>query len=475
MTNKTTPKFVIINAPMPVSQYPIKSTHTMNDPIGITIHETDNNASARNEAAYMQRNIAWTSFHWVVDENEIINCAPMDRNTWHAGDGSGKGNMKTISIEICRNYRVSDYNNYYKARANAEKLVGWLMYIFDFNTNQIYMHRDWSGKHCPRVMIDQGYFPSFKQNAEAHKNSYKVATTAPITQPTQSFTSVSVGQKVKIKDDAAKYANVDKAIPSWVKNQTHTVYQVDNNNQRALLKEIFSWVRFADLAGYQGSAANPTPQPTTIKVGDMVTVKQGAKSYEGATVISDWYRVPKRVDSLYGNRAVLDINNWITAFNVNDLVKASAATSPAAPAPKPAPTPAPTQIKVGTQVTATGQVFGDSYGGRYGGTTTVTGQVTYHNPNGTKPYHVGKVGWFAAKDVKAVGAAPAPAPAPKPAPKAIGRGSRVYVTGQVFGDSYGGRPGITINQYGYVTYINPGAPKPYHIDNLGWVAAKDVK
>jgi len=53
-----------------------------------------------------------------------------------------------------------------------------------------------------------------------------------------------VGQKVKVKKTATKYAT-GQTIPSWVKGQTYTVQQVKSD--RVLLKEIISWVYKKDV------------------------------------------------------------------------------------------------------------------------------------------------------------------------------------------------------------------------------------
>lgn len=454
MTNKKPIGFTILNAPMPLAQYPIKSTYAMPNPIGVTIHETDSNASARQEIAYMQGNTNWVSFHFAVDEKEIVQGAPLDRVTWQSGDGNGNGNMRTISIEICRNYRTDDLTNYYAARANAEKLVGWLLYVYGWDAKNIYTHNDWSGKNCPRVIRREGYLNTFKQKAVEYRDQYTAVTPEPV-QPTP-ITKLEVGQKVKIKANATTYQNVNANIPNWVKKQTHTILQADVSNERVLLKEIYSWVRMTDIEGFEGNVA-PAPG---IKLGDMVIVKRGAKSYDGANVIQDWYTVPKRVDALKGNRAVLDIGGWITPFKVSDLTKYTAA-----PAPKPAEPAKPT-IQKGSNVTANGKTYRDSYGGGYGGIKNVKGKVTYLNLGAPYPYHVASTGWFAAKDVKLVAAA---------APRTYKVGDRVHVNGRLHVNSAGANPGATINRVGYITYTNPGSKFPYHIDNVGWVAAKDVK
>lgn len=57
-------------------------------------------------------------------------------------------------------------------------------------------------------------------------------------------TDFKVGQKVKVKTSAKKYAT-DEDIPDWVKGRTYTIQQVKSD--RVLLKEITSWVYKKDV------------------------------------------------------------------------------------------------------------------------------------------------------------------------------------------------------------------------------------
>ena len=83
------------------SKYNIKCPYTMNAEF-IVVHNTANDASARNEVAYMIRNNNSVSFHYAIDDKEIVQGIPENRNAWHAGDGgNGKGNRKGLSVEIC--------------------------------------------------------------------------------------------------------------------------------------------------------------------------------------------------------------------------------------------------------------------------------------------------------------------------------------------------------------------------------------
>ena len=82
--------------------------------------------------------------------------------------------------------------------------------------------------------------------------------------------TVRAGDIVKIK--GSKYATGQK-IPMWVKLKKHTVKSVSVN--KALLKEINSWVYTADLTVLQSSAK-------TVSVGSKVKIKPGA-TYGGLT------------------------------------------------------------------------------------------------------------------------------------------------------------------------------------------------
>lgn len=97
--------------------------------------------------------------------------------------------------------------------------------------------------------------------------------TAPAVKPSEdkpTAATVRAGDIVKIK--GSKYATGQK-IPFWVKLKSHTVKSISGN--RALLKEINSWVYTADLTVLQSSAK-------TVAVGSKVKIKPGA-TYGGLT------------------------------------------------------------------------------------------------------------------------------------------------------------------------------------------------
>ena len=73
----------IVENLVPKSKYNIKCPYEMS-PIGITVHNTANDASAMAEIKYMISNNAEVSFHYAVDDKEAVQGLPLNRNGWHA-------------------------------------------------------------------------------------------------------------------------------------------------------------------------------------------------------------------------------------------------------------------------------------------------------------------------------------------------------------------------------------------------------
>ena len=117
------------------------------NPIGISIHNTYNNASAKNEISYMKSNNNKVSFHIAVDDVEAIQGLPLDRNSWSCGDGSGQGNRNHISIEIC--YSKDGGTKFIAAEKRAAKVVAELLRKYGWGINRVKAHRDFANKNCP--------------------------------------------------------------------------------------------------------------------------------------------------------------------------------------------------------------------------------------------------------------------------------------------------------------------------------------
>jgi N-acetyl-anhydromuramyl-L-alanine amidase AmpD len=144
----------IIKQIVPESKYGIKCPYEM-IPTRIVVHNTANDATARNEIAYMTNNNYETSFHYAVDDKEIVQGLPLDRNGWHSSDGNGKGNREGIAIEIC--YSKSGGDRFIKAEQNAVDLIVYLLKKYNWGIDRVTKHQDYCGKYCPHRTLDMGW------------------------------------------------------------------------------------------------------------------------------------------------------------------------------------------------------------------------------------------------------------------------------------------------------------------------------
>ena len=133
--------------------------------------------------------------------------------------------------------------------------------------------------------------------------------TAPAVKPSEdkpTAATVRAGDIVKIK--GSKYATGQK-IPVWVKLKKHTVKSV--NGEKALLKEINSWVYTADLTVLQSSAK-------TVAVGSKVKIKPGA-TYGGLTSARG-AAIPREQLARTHTVGKIQKNNGVTEALLTDIV-----------------------------------------------------------------------------------------------------------------------------------------------------------
>lgn len=137
------------------SKYPLKCPYSMTAQF-IVVHNTANDASARNEVLYMTRNTSSTGFHYAIDDREVVQGIPETRNAFHAGDGAkGIGNRYGLSVEIC--YSKSGGERFLKAEANAVDFIADKLREKGWDISKVRKHQDFSGKYCPHRTLDLGW------------------------------------------------------------------------------------------------------------------------------------------------------------------------------------------------------------------------------------------------------------------------------------------------------------------------------
>ena len=119
----------------------------------ITIHNTDNTARGANSLAhakFVKRRDCRVSWHYTVDDLLCVKHLPLNEVGWHAA--SSEGNRKSIGIEICMHRGIDQA----AANERAAILTAILMYDLNIPLERVVTHHHWSGKNCPRLLLDDG-------------------------------------------------------------------------------------------------------------------------------------------------------------------------------------------------------------------------------------------------------------------------------------------------------------------------------
>ncbi|MGN9120122.1 N-acetylmuramoyl-L-alanine amidase [Turicibacter bilis] len=210
--------------------YSIKCPYSMTAEF-IVVHNTANDATAENEVAYMIGNKNQVSFHYAVDDQEVVQGIPITRNTWHAGDGNGEGNRKGISIEIC--YSKSGGTRFDQAEKNAAHFIATLLRERGWGIEKVKKHQDFRNKYCPHRTLDKGW-NGFLQMIKSYLNDI----------PVTSSSGYTVGERVRVKESATQYAT-GQALAWFVKGSIYEVTKVAGD--KLLLSDIISWVWIDDV------------------------------------------------------------------------------------------------------------------------------------------------------------------------------------------------------------------------------------
>lgn len=239
----------------PTSKKSIKFPYSMT-PTRIVVHNTANDASAANEIKYMISNNKEVSFHFAIDDKEVVQGLPLNVNAWHAGDGgSGKGNREGIAIEIC--YSKSGGARFIAAEKLAAKFIAQLLKERKWGIDKVTKHQDYNGKYCPHRTLDMGW-TRFLNMIKAELEGENKAVVG----------AINKNDLVKLASNATYYSG--KSVPSWVKNIKWYVSDVDGNRVVINKSEdgrysINSPVNIKYLTVVKKSATTTTKTNTTTK------------------------------------------------------------------------------------------------------------------------------------------------------------------------------------------------------------------
>ncbi|MCM3110694.1 N-acetylmuramoyl-L-alanine amidase [Lederbergia lenta] len=126
-------------------------------------------------------------------------------------------------------------------------------------------------------------------------------------------TGIKVGQKATLKSTASKYATGEN-IPVSIKGKAYTVQQIKSD--RVLLKEIYSWVRKADITG--GTSSAVATKPKKLKAGQRVKLKSSASKYAtGQNIPTSIKNKNYTIQQVKSDRVLLkEIYSWVKISDI---------------------------------------------------------------------------------------------------------------------------------------------------------------
>lgn len=248
---------------IPASKNSIKCPYAMT-PSYITIHNTANDASAKNEVSYMGNNNNQVSFHIAFDDLGGVQGIEFNRNAWHAGDGgNGNGNRKSIGVEIC--YSKSGGDRFRKAEINSAIWVAIELKKRGWGIDRVKRHKDWSGKNCPHRTIADGW-ERYLNLVKTYMGSAPAPTPTPTPAPGGSY-----------------YPKPSKNTSSI----TDALKSIGVDNSMANRKKIAS---ANGIAGYTGTASQNTKMLSLLNSGKL---KKVGASTPSAPTSNAYYPKPK--------------------------------------------------------------------------------------------------------------------------------------------------------------------------------------
>lgn len=312
---------------MPQDKYSIKCPYSMK-PEGITIHNTANDASAMSEISYMMNNNKKVSFHEAIDDYRTVQGIEHNRNAWHAGDGHGFGNMRTIGIEIC--YSKSGGERFEKAERNAAERIAYLMKQYGWTLDNITdtrhtigTHQNRSGKYCPHRTLDMGLERFYNMVREEYRElTGETAQGIPniVVDEKNNNTGRNIGDIVQINGVYTSSSSTKKLTPTTKRGMITRIipgaknpYLLNNGN--------IGWVNDSCIISSGSSQAqdNNTSATPNISVGSTVTLSASAINYATGQKIPNSFKNRNYTIMQVGNGKVLlkELYSWVY---IKDLV-----------------------------------------------------------------------------------------------------------------------------------------------------------
>ena len=215
--------------------------------IGVTVHNTDWITVARGTTpaeqytrATVNGNMKDVRVHYYVDNTCAWQNLPHSLSGWHAADGSGNGNRRTIAIECIMSSAYNSTDK--KSEDNCAKLAAALLKQYGLDINHLYTHTHWLNvrdgrngtidrlntmynryKMCPAYILP--HWAEFKKKVQSYLNAGTSTISAPSTKQLYRVRKSWAGAKSQL----GAYSSLENA-----KKACKVGYSVFDSNGKAV-------------------------------------------------------------------------------------------------------------------------------------------------------------------------------------------------------------------------------------------------
>ena len=240
-------------------------TTTMS-PIGVTIHNTDWISVASNTTpaeqytrATVNNHMNSVRVHYYVDNTCAWQNLPLNRSGWHAADGNGNGNRKTIAIE-CIMANSTDTKSL-KSMDNCARLTAYLLFKNNWTIEKnLFTHTYWlhirdghtgtkdqlcikkhSYKTCPQYIIP--IWANFKTLVQKYLDELNGSSQSSTTDKEYPYKVKVLDNALNIRDSASINAKINGVIKD---NGVYTIIEECYNSSDGVtwgrLKSGIGWI-----------------------------------------------------------------------------------------------------------------------------------------------------------------------------------------------------------------------------------------
>ena len=270
--------------------------------IGVTIHNTPwiTTAAGTTPAEQYTRatvngNMNDVRVHYYVDNVCAWQNLPLTLSGWHAADGDGNGNRRTIAIECIMSSAYNDKDK--KSEDNCARLAAALLKKYKLGINALYTHNHWySRKYCPAYILP--HWDKFKAKVQSYMNSGSSAKQLYRVRKSWSDAKSQIGA----------YSSLENA-----KKACKAGYSVFNNSGKAVYTRSTAWSKGQKVILSANTPLFASAETTTVSK----RISGTYYIYDGVACKNGRYRITSKADYCGKTPIGQYVTGYVSADNFN--------------------------------------------------------------------------------------------------------------------------------------------------------------